>query len=150
MILKVLQICCFCYKSEEKSRKFPFPKKKLNRYIKSFLVWYLLTRFLEDFEKLINLFAHQYRKFYTFISILHKMFLLSSCLIVWWWLQLKGRLLANVLNKEREWVVRSNLILQIFLISLVIKNWNSIQFPESDLIKSTKKCFAILVWRSYK
>ena len=47
-----------------------------------------------------NLFVHLSRKVFTFISVLHKIFLLCYCLIVWWWLQMKGQLLANVSNRK--------------------------------------------------
>ena len=56
-----------------------------------------------------NLFVQLSRKVYTFILFLHKLFLLSFCLTVGWWLLMKGRLLANVLNKKTEGDIRCNL-----------------------------------------
>ena len=43
------------------------------------------------------------------MSLLHKMFLPSYCLMVWWWLHMKGWLLANVSNKETVGGICSNL-----------------------------------------
>ena len=74
----------FCYNSEEKNTKFPNPKMKPNKIHANFLC--------KDIEKMTS-----FWKVYTFISILHEMFLIS--LIVLWYLHMKGRLLANVSNK---------------------------------------------------
>ena len=63
----------------------------------------LYNKILDDLEKwktVKNLFIHLSRNVYTLISVLHKMFLLPYYLMVWWWLQMKARQLANVSNKE--------------------------------------------------
>ena len=74
--------------------------------ILSHLFHFIYSLFLKTYSslKLKTVLLRQVFKVYTFISILHKMFLNSYCLMVWWWLQMKGRLLANVSNKETEWV----------------------------------------------
>ena len=79
---------------------------------------------LRKFQVFKNFVPNLSRKVYAFISILHKMFLLSLCLIVW--LQMKDRLLANVSNKEMEGGIWSNLAcflstLEIFQILHFIK-----------------------------
>ena len=45
------------------------------------------------------------------------MFLLSYCFMIWWWLQMKGRLFANVSKKEMEGDIRSN-------IAYFVHNWS--------------------------
>ena len=45
----------------------------------------------------------------SFTSFFYKMFLLCHCLGIWCWLQMKSRLHANVLNKQTEEDIPSNL-----------------------------------------
>ena len=62
-----------------------------------------VVKCLEDFKKMTGFYIFFYPFFSwvcTFISILHKLFLLSYWLMVWWCLQMKGRLLANVSKNE--------------------------------------------------
>ena len=126
--LKVLPTSCSRYNSEEKSIKFPNPKMKLQKTYE-FPCASSIIRYLEHIEKMTSFLKYCrifISKFYTFISILHKMFLLSHCLIVWWKLQMNGRLLANTSDKETGMVFALILhtfsISKIFQILLVIKN----------------------------
>ena len=74
--LNFLPTSCFHYDSEEKSKKFPIPKMKLNKTDTSFLekVWRIWRngRFLKIF-----------------------LFFLCHWLIFIWWLQMKGRCHAS-------------------------------------------------------
>ena len=63
---------------------------------------------MKKWQVFINIFVNISRKVDTFISILHKMFLLSYYLMVWWWLKMKGPLFANV-SKKRNVNVRFNI-----------------------------------------
>ena len=85
----------------------------------SFSAFYykIFRRFRENTRCFKNFFLHLSRKPYTFFLILHKMFLLSYCLMVWWCLQMKIRVLANVSKKKTQWTIQSNLL-------YFIHNWN--------------------------
>ena len=110
--LKVLPTTCLCYDSEEIKSKFLIPKMKLNRINMSFPMQVLsenVSSILRKWQVFMDLFVHFSRKVYAFISILYKMFLLSYCFMVWWFLQIKSRLLANVSKKEMEGNICSNI-----------------------------------------
>ena len=117
LALKVLPTTCFRYNSKEISSKFPIRKWsfKQNRY--EFPSANFMIKCLEDSEKMAGVhksFFHFSRKVDTFISILHTVFLRSYYLMVWWWLQMKGRLLAK---KEIQGDIRSN-------IAYIVHIWN--------------------------
>ena len=78
MNLKALPASCFRYNSVKK-HKTPVPKMKLDRIDVSFPAQVLQQKFLEEFDQ--------------FISILHKIFLSSSFLITWLWLEMKDNCL---------------------------------------------------------
>lgn len=92
--------------------------------------WTGLIRVLENFQEITNF----YKTFCKSISkSVHvhfnrfRIFLLTYCLMVWWWLQMKGPLLANV-SKKRKFreilplISRIWSIFEIFQISLPIKS----------------------------
>ena len=61
---------------------------------------------------------------------LQKMFLLSFCLMVWWWLQMKVWLLVNVSKKEMQGNIRSNIafFVHIWNISNIACHKKSLKF----------------------
>ena len=81
--LKALPTSCFRYKSEEKSTKFPNPKKKLKKTDTSCPLQVNdknVQRIPRKLQVFINLLAHLSRKVFKFISILHKLFFFNSLL----------------------------------------------------------------------
>ena len=148
--LRVLPTTCFRYNSEETSSKFPIPKMKLNR-IEEFSCASSIIKCWENFEKMTafyEFFDHFSRKVYTFISALPKMFLLSYCLMVWWWLQMKARLFANVSKKEMYGVFAL-----ILCISLIFKYFNiacNNKYLKFNLFFISKFKFDRFDGRSYK
>ena len=72
-----------------------------------------------------------------FISILLKMFFLSQCSVILWWLQIKDRLLTNVRNKEIWGNITSNLGYLVFIrsISDIASNNKSLKFNLLSIFK---------------
>ena len=93
--LKVLPTRCFSYTVTQgkKTQNSRFREWSLTE-----LIWLSLC---ELFNKMSRGFGENHKffyffvlfqKVYTFISVIRKVFLLSCCLMVWWWLRSKGRL----------------------------------------------------------
>ena len=109
-------------------------------------VW-LISRKWWIFKKLL---IHLYQKADTFISIVYKIFLLSYFSMVWWWLQVKGRLLAYISNKETQGDISCNPTSFAHARNPSNIASNSFEFyllfiSGSDLIRLTEKCWAILI-----
>ena len=94
----------------------------------------MISKNCQDFK---NCFVHLSWKTYPFISILLKMFFLSQCSVILWWLQIKDRLLANVRNKEIWGNITSNLGYLVFIrsISDIASNNKSLKFNLLSIFK---------------
>ena len=87
---------------------------------------------LRKWQVFKNLRVHLFRKSYRFISILDKIFLLLYSFMVSWWL-MKGWLLVNVSNVEKEVYICSKLVYFVhiwmfFKIRVVMKNYEKFYF----------------------
>ena len=120
--LKILPTNCFRCNSKRNNKKLAILKVKLNKINTNFPLQVLC--------KIFRRFRGNNKFFKTFLSIYLKKRDInfnpsqnSYSLMIWWWLQIRRWLLANVSNKKNQrLILHIPLKREIFKISLVIKN----------------------------